>query len=80
MRGESEAQLGFTVFTDLEDRIPFDHPLRPLGRMVDKALCDISSDIEDLYSKNGRPSIAPEILLRAWAYPDSLAPYLQRED
>ena len=65
MRGEGEAQLGFTVFTDLEDRIPSLHPLRSIRRMVDKALRDISSDIDALYASSGRPSIAPEILLRA---------------
>ena len=68
------------VLTDLEDRIPFDHPLRPIRRMVDKALCDISSDIEDLYSKNGRPSIAPEILFACLSLSRYFMPFLQREN
>ena len=42
MRDNSESQLGFTVFTDLEDHIPASHPLHPVRKMVDKALLDIS--------------------------------------
>lgn len=65
MRGDEENQLGFIIMTSLEDRVPEDHPLRSIRKMVDKALKDISFDIDALYSQTGRPSIAPEVLLRA---------------
>jgi transposase len=48
-----------------EERVPTDHPLRPVRRMVDVALKSLSPSFEELYSTFGRPSIAPEKLLRA---------------
>ncbi len=48
-----------------EERVPTDHPLRPVRRMVDVALKVLSPSLEELYSIHGRPSIAPEKLLRA---------------
>lgn len=49
----------------LEDRVPADHPLRALRRIVDPLLHDLSPQFEALYSQTGRPSIPPEQLLRA---------------
>lgn len=37
MRGDEERQEGFIMFSSLEDRIPQDHPLRPIRRLVDRA-------------------------------------------
>jgi len=48
-----------------EDRVPADHPLRPIRKVVDSALVGLSSRFEGMYSVFGRPSIAPEKLLRA---------------
>ena len=48
-----------------EQRVPMDHPLRPIRTMVDEALVGLSRRFNKLYSKIGRPSIAPEKLLRA---------------
>ncbi len=48
-----------------EKRVPCDHPLRPLRTMVDAALEEMSPQFARLYSRYGRPSIAPEKLLRA---------------
>jgi transposase len=48
-----------------EDRVPADHPLRPIRKVVDSALAGLSSRFEGMYSVFGRPSIAPEKLLRA---------------
>ena len=48
-----------------EKRVPCDHPLRPLRTMVDAALEEMSPQFAGLYSRYGRPSIAPEKLLRA---------------
>lgn len=65
MRGDEERQEGFIMFTSLEDRIPADHPLRPIRRMVDRALSEMSPLFDSLYAERGRISIAPEYLLRA---------------
>jgi transposase len=48
-----------------EERVPANHPLRPIRRMVDEALKALSPAFSGLYSAFGRPSIPPEKLLRA---------------
>ena len=65
MRGEDERGGGLFSYVDLEARVPADHPLRPIRALVDEALGVLSPDFARLYSKTGRPSIAPEKLLRA---------------
>jgi transposase len=49
----------------LEERIPADHPLRSIRTLVDEALGSLNGRFEGLYSSIGRPSIPPEMLLRA---------------
>jgi transposase len=65
MRGGEERQAGFIVMTTLEDVVPGDHPLRAVRVMVDAALEQMSPELEALYASGGRPSVAPEYLLRA---------------
>jgi len=65
MRGDEQRQSGFIVMTTLEDVVPADHPLRAIRAMVDAALEAMSSELEALYASRGRPSVAPEYLLRA---------------
>jgi len=65
MRGDEQRQAGFIVLTSLEDRVPADHPLRAVRTMVDAALAEMSPQLAALYAQRGRPSIAPEVLLRA---------------
>lgn len=65
MRGDDEQQLGVFSYVSPEQRIPSDHPLRPLRAMADEALHDLRAGFGKLYAKTGRPSIAPEKLLRA---------------
>jgi transposase len=48
-----------------EERVPANHPLRPIRLLVDQALKSLSPDFSRLYSAYGRPSIPPEKLLRA---------------
>lgn len=65
MRGDDREQGSMFSYRSLEDRIPADHPLRPLRAMVDAALEEMSPLFADLYARTGRPSIPPERLLRA---------------
>jgi hypothetical protein len=65
MRGPDEKQGEVFSYIPLEDRIPRDHPLRRIRPMVDRGLEEMWSHFEALYARRGRPSIAPERLLRA---------------
>jgi len=65
MRGDDEQQLGVFSYVSPEQRVPTDHPLRPVRAMADEALRDLRPRFNKLYAKTGRPSIAPEKLLRA---------------
>jgi len=66
MRGDDQQlQTGMFSYVSLEDRIPADHPLRGVRKLVDAVLAEMSTDFDGLYSEVGRPSIAPERLLRA---------------
>jgi transposase len=65
MRGEDNKQEGMFSYVSPEKRVPADHPLRPVRKMVDEILKEMSPQFGKLYSAVGRPSIAPERLLRA---------------
>jgi transposase len=65
MRGSEEKQDGMFSYISAEKRVPAEHPLRRVREMVDAALEEMSAELERMYSRNGRPSIAPERLLRA---------------
>src|SRR5437660_4597017 len=65
MRGGEGAQAEGWSYVPLEQRVPADHPLRPMRAMVDAVLAELSPELSRLYSRVGRPSIAPEKLLRA---------------
>lgn len=65
MRGERRGEDQLFSYIPLEERVPADHPLRPIRAFVDPILKELSPCFEGLYSKRGRPSIPPEHLLRA---------------
>jgi transposase len=65
MRGDQAPQAPLFATMVLEDRIPADHPLRAVRAMVDPILRTLSPRFDALYSERGRPSIPPELLLRA---------------
>jgi transposase len=52
-------------YVTLEQRVPKDHPLREIRRITDVVLKSLSGEFDSLYSASGRPSIAPEYVLRA---------------
>src|SRR5215207_4365860 len=65
MRGDHEQQAGMYSYISPEQRVPADHPLRPLRKMTDEIFKQLSPRFDQFYSRAGRPSIAPERLLRA---------------
>ena len=65
MRGEDQKQTSMYSYVTLSQRIPADHPGRAIRAMLDRALVRMDGELEQLYSTTGRPSIAPERLLRA---------------
>jgi hypothetical protein len=52
-------------YVTLEQRVPLDHPLRAIRKLTDTVLRSLSGEFDKLYSASGRPSIAPEYVLRA---------------
>lgn len=64
MRGYDNQQSGMFSYISPEQRVPEDHPLRAILRMTDAALGELTQ-MASLYSPMGRPSIAPEKLMRA---------------
>jgi transposase len=65
MRGADKRARELFSYIDLEKRVRTDHPLRPIREMANRALASLSGDFAELYSGMGRPSIPPEMLLRA---------------
>lgn len=65
MRGRSDEGDELFSFVRLEDRVPADHPLRTIRALTDEVLASLSNRLEALYARTGRPSVPPEMLLRA---------------
>ena len=65
MRGDDNQQEGMFSYVSPEKRVPADHPLRPIRKMVDEILKEMSPQFAKLYSDVGRPSTAPERLFRS---------------
>ncbi len=65
MRGTDGATGSLFSYVDLDERIPTRHPLRKVREIVNDALTSMDAEFDRLYAKEGRPSIAPERLLRA---------------
>ena len=65
MRGPDEQTGSMFSYVNLEERIPARHPLRKIREFVNAALTALTAEFAKLYSADGRPSIAPERLLRA---------------
>jgi transposase len=65
MRGSDERNEALFSYVNLEDRVPARHPLRLIRQIVNAALARLDGAFDKLYAADGRPSIAPERLLRA---------------
>lgn len=65
MRGDDPQQAAMFSYISPEERVPQEHPLRRIRAMVDPVLKELCPQFDRLYSYTGRPSIAPEKLLRA---------------
>jgi transposase len=65
MRGTDDESGSLFSYVDLEARIPARHPLRKIRQVVNEALASLDAEFEVLYTDFGRPSIAPERLIRA---------------
>ena len=64
MRGDEQVQEQMFSYVTLEQRVPKDHPLREIRGSTDAVLRSLSSEFDGLYAASGRPSIAPEYVLR----------------
>lgn len=65
MRGDDVQQGAMFSYVCLESRVPAGHPLRGIKGLLDEALAAMSGDFDRVYAREGRPSIAPERLVRA---------------
>ena len=65
MRGTDERTGSLFSYVDVEDRVPAQHPLRAIRRIVNDVLIALDAEFAKLYAGSGRASIAPERLLRA---------------
>lgn len=65
MRGEDQQQSHIFSYLSPEARVRKDHPLRSIRAMMDEVLSQLTRRFDRMYASVGRPSIAPEKLLRA---------------
>lgn len=65
MRGDDRQPDSMFSYVSAEQRVPSDHPLRTIRRLVDAVLREMSKEFDGLYAKVGRPSVPLERLIRA---------------
>lgn len=65
MRGQLDPQGELLCLVSPESFVPADHPLRQIKPLADQALKGLSRQFDAMYAELGRPSIAPERLLKA---------------
>jgi len=65
MRGDDLQQAAMFSYLSPEQRVPTDHPLRPIRQLADRVLSCLSESFDAMYSTIGRRSVAPEKLMRA---------------
>ena len=72
MRSADIQEVALYSYISPEQRVPADHPLRPIRAMVNAVLHTLSPEFNRIYSIYGRPSIPPERLLRCPAAASAL--------
>ena len=65
MRGTPDRQLSMLSSLSTEDLIPADHPIRRIRVVVDEVLGELDEVLSAMYPPTGRPSVPPEMLLKA---------------
>jgi transposase len=65
VRGKPEQQLAMLTSLSTEDLIPKDHPIRRIRKVIDEVLVELDGEFDAMYSTIGRPSVPPELLLKA---------------
>jgi hypothetical protein len=65
MRGDERDQDEMFSYVSLEQRVPQNPPLREVCKLTATVLRSLSPEFDSLYADSGRPSIAPEYILRA---------------
>jgi transposase len=65
MRGTQDRQSSMLAVFSMASRVPSDHPLRPIKKLADGRLVELSAVFNRMYSQVGRPSIAPERILKS---------------
>src|SRR5258708_29096175 len=65
MRGFDKQESAMFSYLAAEQRVRAEHPLRPIRKMTNEVLKGLSRTFSEIYATTGRPSIAPEKLLRA---------------
>ena len=65
MRGREEEQGAMLLSITPEELVPRDHPIRRIRAITDRVLKEMSPVLGTMYSGLGRPSVAPERLLKA---------------
>ena len=65
MRGEGRQQVSMLTLMSPERLVPKDHPIRRIKALADAELVRLSSVFDRMYAHGGRPSIPPEVLLKA---------------
>lgn len=76
MRGTDEMSGSLFSYVDLEEPSPPGTPLRKIRQVVNDALASLDAEFDRLYAAEGRPSIAPERLIRA----SSPLPSVQKDE
>ncbi len=64
MRGHRQSQGTFVSLINVEQMIAAEHPIRKIKAMCDEVLAGMGGHFEEIYSREGRPSIPPESLLK----------------
>jgi transposase len=65
MLGRDDGSEGLFSHVRREERVPSDHPLRPIRALTDEVLTALDERFAGLYARTGRPSVPPEHRLRA---------------